>query len=401
MSVVNSITMSYQEYKSYVKNNKSSRHANRSYHMDTGDAVSEENLLGSTIFTDTDTSTKCEWRAVYDENFTSDMPLVRVTSNDTDGNRNQYVINIDEIDVNDASDIEMFALCSYMDTHEKQTNGIKHSWDTLRNYVSENHVKVSSSESGIQKYDWLAMVTEAKNEYIESKQYSQVTDGNQMLYLLEKYGMPKEVEMVRIDENTLIPVNNQIKVQDVDGGYAQILYDNSGEIRYVNHLNKESGWSMGVPQEMLEKAQELGSEFVPFMADRAFWENYLNGDIDVDELKGAMDYKTIRKTFFDNLPESVRQAWENAAKATGTDGLGVDENAVLQYPSEFMKQYMYAVLKGEGTKICGDTAESVLEFAKTALAHLEDEYQPKYSAGMQTLKDKEKLFYQNLITNLS
>lgn len=401
MSAVNNIKMSYQEYKSYVKNNKSSKLANRSYHMDMGDAANKESLLGSITITNTDTNTKCEWKAAYDENFTSDMPLVKVTSSDTGGNQQQYVINIDEIDVNDASDVEMFALCSYMDAHEKQTNGVKHSWDALRNYVSENHVKAPSGENGIQKYDWLAMVTEAKNEYIESKQYSQVTDGNQMLYLLEKYGMPKEVEMVRIDENTLVPVSNQIKVQDVDGGYAQILYDNSGEIRYVNHLNKESGWSMGVSQEMLEKAQKLGSEFVPFMADRGFWENYLNGDIDIDKLKEAMDYKTIRKSFLDNLPESVRQAWEHAAEVAGTDGLGVDENAVLQYPSEFMKQYMYAVLKGESTRICGDTAESVLEFAKMALAHLEDGHQPKYNAGIQALKDKEMLFYQNLITNLS
>lgn len=122
------------------------------------------------------------------------------------------------------------------------------------------------------------------------------------------------------------------------------------------------------------------------MSDKAFWENYINGDMDIDKLKEAVDYKGIRKEFLDNLPESARQAWERAAEAAGTDALGVDENAAL---------------KGGSTKVCGDTADSVLEFAKTALLHLEDSYQPRYSTNLQELKEKEILFYQNLFMYLS
>lgn len=251
MSAVNNITMSYQEYKSYVKDNKGSRFANRTYHMDLDDAQNEGKLLGSAVFADSGTNTKCEWKATYDDNFTQDTPLIKVTSDRIGGKQQEYVVNIDKIDVNNASDIEMFALCSYIDAHEKYAGG----WDTLQSYVRENRTEASSGGNG--KHDWPAMVAEAKDGYIEAKQYSQVTDGNQMLYLLEKYGMPKEVEMIRIDANTLVPVSNQIKVQDIDGGYAQMLFDNSGEIRYVNHLNKESGWSMGVSQEMLEKRKKL------------------------------------------------------------------------------------------------------------------------------------------------
>ena len=100
------------------------------------------------------------------------------------------------------------------------------------------------------------------------------------------------------------------------------------------------------------------------------------------------------------LPESVRQAWERAADEVGTDGLGIDEQGALLYPSEYLKQYLSAVMRGESTKLCGDTAESVLEFAKTALSHLEDASQPKYSTTLQDFKDQERRFYEKLAGDL-
>ncbi|MDE7415904.1 MAG: hypothetical protein K2N44_06235 [Lachnospiraceae bacterium] len=117
----------------------------------------------------------------------------------------------------------------------------------------------------------------------------------------------------------------------------------------------------------------------------------------IDELKAATDYKTIRSGFFDHLPEPVKQAWEHAAAETGIDGLGIDENGELLYPSEFVKQYMLAKLKGESTEFCGNTMDTVMEFAKRTLAQLQDAHQPEYNTEMQKLKVKEKLFYQNFI----
>ena len=53
MSGVNNVTLSYQEYKSYIKNNQNSRLVNRRYSMETADnAKSEQNILGSTLYTD-------------------------------------------------------------------------------------------------------------------------------------------------------------------------------------------------------------------------------------------------------------------------------------------------------------------------------------------------------------
>ena len=396
MSRVNNVTFSYQEYKAYVKNNKDSRLANRTYSMELGNAAGDGRVLANSSYRGAKTGASYRLTAAYDDNFSADTPYIKVTAEGADQRKQEFIINIDEIDVNAASDFEMFALCSYADAHEKKTEGAKSSWETLNGYVQE----ALSEDAFGQKRDWLTMVEEEKGTCIASKLYGQAADGNNLVHLLETYGMPKEVEMLRVDDNTLIPVDNVTYVQDLDGGNAQMLFDGNGEITYVNHLNKSAGWHMEATQEMLEKARSLGSEFAYYMSDRSFWESYLNGNKSADALKAAMDYKTIRSEFVKQLPESVRQAWERAADEAGTDGLVIDEQGALQYPSEYLKQYLSAVMRGESTKLCGDTAESVLEFAKTALSHLEDASQPKYSTTLQDFKDQGRRFYEKLAGDL-
>ncbi len=399
MSGVNNVTFSYQEYKAYVKNNKDFRLANRTYSMELGNSAGDGRVLANSSYRDTKTGASYRLTAAYDENFSADTPYMKVTAEGADQRKQEFIINIDEIDVNAASDFEMFALCSYADAHEKKTEGAKSSWDMLNTYVHDALSEAASGqEEGFgQKRDWLTMVEEEKETCMASKLYGQVADGNKLVHLLETYGMPKEVEMLRVDANTLIPVDNAIYVQDLDGGYAQMQFDSKGEITYVNHLNKSAGWSMKASHEMLEKARNLGSEFAFYMSDQSFWESYLNGSKDAEALKAAMDYQTIRSEFLNHLPESVRQAWEKAAEEAGTDGLGIDEEGALLYPSEYLKQYLSALMSGESTRICGDTVESVLEFAKTALSHLKDSSQPKYSTALQDFKDQERRFYQKLI----
>ena len=253
MSGVNNVTFSYQEYKAYVKNNKDSRLANRTYSMELGNSAGDGCVLANSSYRDTKTGSSYRLTAAYDENFSADTPYMKVTAEGTDQKKQEFIINIDEIDVNAASALEMFALCSYADAHEKKTEGAKSSWDMLNTYVHDALPEAASGqEEGFgQKRDWLTMVEEEKGTCMASKLYGQVADGNKLVHLLETYGMPKEVEMLRVDANTLIPVDNAIYVQDLDGGYAQMQFDSKGEITYVNHLNKSAGWSMKASHEML------------------------------------------------------------------------------------------------------------------------------------------------------
>ncbi len=397
MSGVNNITLSYQEYKSYINTNQNSRLANRCYSMETGDnATSEINILGSTLYTDAKTNERYTITAAYADSFTPTTPMIKITAQKQDGTKQEYTVNIDEVDANSASDLEMFALCSYADTHEKRTEGTKSRWEMLKGYVQDNPLDAGA----MQKRDWLSMVDNTKNTYMETNLYSQVTDGNQLTHFLEKYGMPKEVEMIRIDEHTLVPVENGTNVMDLDGGYAQMLFDNNGEIRYVNHLNKEAGWSMDVSQEQLKKARGLDSAFAMYLSDKDFWSRFLNSDISIDDLRSVTDYLHIRQDFFDHLPASVRLAWDLAATASGTDGLGIDENGQFLYPSEFLRQHMLAKLNGDHLQFDEPDVDSVLEFARQALFTLNDTHSPAYNPALQAFKNQEKLFYENLIKYL-
>ena len=397
MSGVNNVTLSYQEYKSYIKTNQNSRLANRRYSMETGDnAKSEQNILGSTLYTDTQTNDRYTLTASYADSFTPDVPMIKITAQKPDGTELEYTVNIDEVDASSASDLEMFALCSYADAHEKRTEGTKSRWDLLKGYVQDN----SMDEDAMQKRDWLTVVGNSKDAYMEAKLYSQVTEGNQLTQFLEKYGMPKEVEMIRIDEHTLVPVENGTTVMDLDGGYAQMLFDNSGEIRYVNHLNKEASWSIDVSQEQLKKARGLDSTFAMYLSDKDFWSRYLNSEISIDDLRSETDYQHIRQDFFDHLPESVRHAWDQAAAASGTDGLGVDENGQFLYPSEFLRQHMLAKLNGDRLAFDEADAGSILEFARQALFTLKDARSPEYNPALQAFKNQEVLFYEHLLKNL-
>lgn len=397
MSGVNNITLSYQEYKSYIKNNQNSRLVNRRYSMETADnAKSEQNILGSTLYTDAKTNDRYTLTAAYADSFSSDAPMIKITAQKPDGTKQEYTVNIDEVDASSASDLEMFALCSYADAHEKHTEGTKSKWALLKGYVQDN----SMDEGAMQKRDWISMVDNTKESYMEAKLYKQVTDGNQLTQFLDKYGMPKEVEMRDIGEGILVPVENSTYVSDLDGGYAQIQFDSSGEIRYVNHLNEEAGWSMDVSQEQLKKARGLDSTFAMYLSDKDFWSRYLNSEISIDDLRSETDYQHIRQDFFDHLPASVRQAWDQAATASGTDGLGIDENGQFLYPSEFLRQHMLAKLNGDRLAFDEADADSVLEFARQALFTLKDARSPEYNPALQAFKNQEVLFYENLIKNL-
>ena len=101
---------------------------------------------------------------------------------------------------------------------------------------------------------------------------------------------------------------------------------------------------MDVSQEQLKKARGLDSTFAMYLSDKDFWSRYLNSEISIDDLRSETDYQHIRQDFFDHLPASVRQAWDQAATASGTDGLGIDENGQFLYPSEFLRQHMLAKL---------------------------------------------------------
>lgn len=103
-----------------------------------------------------------------------------------------------------------------------------------------------------------------------------------------------------------------------------------------------------------------------------------------------------------NAPEKVKNAWIEAAKETGANGLGIQGNGMLSHISQMMVQRLNVMLKGEGNAdILGSTTESAILATKQALYNLEHPmaYTPK-SIAVQQACIKEREFYAAFLQKL-
>ena len=104
-----------------------------------------------------------------------------------------------------------------------------------------------------------------------------------------------------------------------------------------------------------------------------------------------------------NAPEKVKNAWIEAAKETGANGLGIKGNGMFSHISQMMVQRCNKMLKGEtdNTDILGNTVESAIQATKQALYDLEHPkaYVPK-SIEVQQAQLKEKAFYTAFLEKL-
>lgn len=103
-------------------------------------------------------------------------------------------------------------------------------------------------------------------------------------------------------------------------------------------------------------------------------------------------------------PESVKNAWMQAAEETGVNGYGIRSNGMLSHISQMLVMQMQKRLSGAQNynDILGSTVESALQAAKQALYALEhplDPTQPK-SEEVKQHKEKEKEFYASFIEKL-
>lgn len=103
-------------------------------------------------------------------------------------------------------------------------------------------------------------------------------------------------------------------------------------------------------------------------------------------------------------PESVKNAWMQAAEETGVNGCGIKSNGMLSHISQMLVMQMQRRMNGvqNYNDILGNTVESALLAAKQALYALEhplDPSQPKSEEVKQHI-EKEKEFYGSFIDKL-
>lgn len=370
-------------------------------------------VLGEDKIYDSVENVSYKLSAAHEKNgsYIVDSPVIKITISRENENVREFFVDIGKVNPQNASVIEMFALCNY--------ENVQDSWRTLKMIQGENlwNGKETWEELSLQKQDFKSMIQNATDEYMDAGLYKEVMDGKKLLSLFEKYkkstnagnvtdseeivGWQPKKEYLW-DDNQWMEIH-KIAVLDVDDGFASIEFHDSGELRYYNVLNREADWIMKVTPEQMKKARDLSLDFKMFMNDKTFWENYLSGEVNEEELAEMakqLNKKENYEKILGQFSDSIKYAWKQATAESGTNGFNVDEDGKLLCMSEFAKKYIIAAMKGENTDLLGNSVESVLEFAKEIVERLNDSHQTVYNKELQKIKDSEKAFYEKLIEKL-
>lgn len=131
-------------------------------------------------------------RAEYAEDYSEANPVIKVVVQKLTG-KEEYHININDVDPRNATEIEMFALCNYADAKGIGTGGKFGSWQTLNYYrdnASHNGNFIYTNETDSfesVRQDWMAMVQTMLKDYMEAGLYKQSLDGKGLLGIFAKY----------------------------------------------------------------------------------------------------------------------------------------------------------------------------------------------------------------------
>jgi hypothetical protein len=124
--------------------------------------------------------------AHYGEKFTVDNPIITVKLKGK-----EYDIDISKVDPENATDLEMFALCSYEDA-TKGRSGSFGRWTALKyqkeNAIDNGEFKETNSMEEFKelRQNWLLMVAKMRELYLKSGIYKQVLKSNILLESMKK-----------------------------------------------------------------------------------------------------------------------------------------------------------------------------------------------------------------------
>lgn len=104
-------------------------------------------------------------------------------------------------------------------------------------------------------------------------------------------------------------------------------------------------------------------------------------------------------------PKEVKDAWMDAARETGVNGLGIGSNGMMSHISQLMVQRLKRIMMGDGADpndILGNSISSAIRAIEQALYDLDHPLVPNNtrSIEVQRQRAKEKEFYQVFLRNL-
>lgn len=355
----------------------------------------------------------------YAKDFSYENPVIRVMLQKENGETEDHRVNIHEIDTRNASEIEIFALCTYADNYEKKTGKNDDYWQIFQYYrecaLKDGYLETTDQGKDFEmiKKDWDSMIHSKAVDYMDSKLYKQSLDGNKLLDMFQKYsGEIREMDSVMADHSAKGGKDLQEKVVINIGilnlDYNTTLYfSDEGELICSDYgAGGDYIWSRPLTEEQMKKCDELtknSQDFAAYMYSQDFWDDYLDGKIDLEMLKRhSREMERRENLMFEGCEKRVREAWKKAEQDTGISGLGLDENGKMRYISEYARQLLRERMKGEEGNILGDTVETAIEFAKRAIESIENSLnEKKETISLTQEREREKEFYIKFIKNLS
>lgn len=153
-------------------------------------------VLGLTMIREPGTDRFWGMRAKYAEGSTQDDPVINVETN-YGGKVVSYNVNINKVDPNSATQLEMFALCSYADDVGIGDNSTFGTYNTLRTYkemaIHNNYLDSKTEELSTfeqfenVKINWVNMSKKVMDLLYKCKDLIQYTKGLKIMSLFSRY----------------------------------------------------------------------------------------------------------------------------------------------------------------------------------------------------------------------
>jgi hypothetical protein len=130
--------------------------------------------------------------AFHSDKSTAEDPIIKISCN-YGGQQRYYDVHVNEVDPRNASAVEMFALCSYMDEEGITDGGTFGSYAKLHAMGSNasminGFIDLDDSSNYNVKVDWLKMLKEMASEYLKTPEtYAQSLAANKLADELMDY----------------------------------------------------------------------------------------------------------------------------------------------------------------------------------------------------------------------
>lgn len=332
----------------------------------------------------------------HSKDFSENNPVFKVTLFLADDNTKEYNINVKQMDIHNASELEMYVYCYSVDEREQREKGS--TWNSFNNFIGKevHNFKLGHINEDLQaltKYNWTKMLNSAIDGYTEKGMYEQTLEGQKIQSRLNKYSKPPvygkitEIGIINMNQGTSLYISD-------DGELTCIDEKAEGNLLWKRELSEEDFFKCNV----ITKNKNYAS----FMYDSSFWDHYLNSDITYDDLvqfdrtlKKMTEYKV-----FEGSEDIVVSAWKKAQEEMDFNALGWNNNGQLEYISEFVKLLFLNQKKGSDQKTFGSTVNSAVQFAKNIISSIEQLSLSEMSKENIQIKNKEKEFYHTFIKEL-